>query len=80
MLNDTCYYYQVDKLLKENFIMEANYLDWIANFVLVKKANGNWRVCVDFTDLNRVFLKDRFPLLRIDQLVDALQASFWCLR
>ncbi|KAL5562369.1 hypothetical protein UlMin_032116 [Ulmus minor] len=42
-----------------------------SNVVLVKKANGNWRVCVDFTDLNRACPKDSFPLPRIDQLVDA---------
>ncbi|KAL5578188.1 hypothetical protein UlMin_019887 [Ulmus minor] len=62
---------EVDKLLKAKFIEEANYPDWIANFVLVKKANGNWRVCVDFTDLNCACPKDNFPLPRIDQLVDA---------
>ncbi|KAL5539172.1 hypothetical protein UlMin_044785 [Ulmus minor] len=62
---------EVDKLLKSGFIEEANYPDWIANVVLVKKANGNWRVCVDFTDLNRACPKDSFPLPRIDQLVDA---------
>ncbi|KAL5547002.1 hypothetical protein UlMin_006689 [Ulmus minor] len=44
---------------------------WIANVVLVKKANGNWRVCVDFTDLNKACLKDIFSLPRIDQLVDS---------
>ncbi|KAL5546966.1 hypothetical protein UlMin_006653 [Ulmus minor] len=57
---------KVDKLLKAGFIEEANYPDWIANVVLVKKANGNWRVCVDFTDLNRACPKDSFPLPRID--------------
>ncbi|KAL5565706.1 hypothetical protein UlMin_028870 [Ulmus minor] len=62
---------EVDKLLKAGFIEEANYPNWIANVVLVKKANGNWRVCVDFTDLNRACPKDSFPLPRIDQLVDA---------
>ncbi|KAL5555727.1 hypothetical protein UlMin_037963 [Ulmus minor] len=62
---------EVDKLLKADFIREANYPDWIANVVLVKKANGNWRVCVDFTDLNKACPKDSFPLPRIDQLVDA---------
>ncbi|KAL5560380.1 hypothetical protein UlMin_036591 [Ulmus minor] len=35
---------EVDKLLKAGFIEEANYPDWIANVVLVKKANGNWRI------------------------------------
>jgi hypothetical protein len=39
--------------------------------VLVKKYNGKWRLCVDFIDLNKARLKDSFPLLRIDVLVDS---------
>ena len=39
--------------------------------VMVKKSNGKWRICVDFTDLNKACLKDSFPLPRIDQLVDS---------
>ena len=38
---------------------------------MVKKKNEKWRVCVDFTDLNKACPKDPFPLPRIDQLVDA---------
>ena len=38
---------------------------------MVKKANGKWRMCVDFTDLNRAYPKDSYPLPRIDQLVDS---------
>jgi hypothetical protein len=38
---------------------------------MVKKANGKWRMCVDFTDLNKACPKDSFPLPRIDQLVDS---------
>ena len=38
---------------------------------MVKKANGKWRMCVDFTNLNQACPKDSFPLLRIDQLVDS---------
>ncbi|XP_074374144.1 uncharacterized protein LOC141714528 [Apium graveolens] len=45
--------------------------EWLANPVLVKKPNGKWRTCVDFTDLNKACPKDSFPLPRIDQLVDA---------
>ena len=62
---------EVDKLLKAGFVKEARYPDWLANVVMVKKANGKWRMCVDFTDLNKVCPKDSFPLPRIDQLVDA---------
>ena len=39
---------------------------------MVKKANGKWRMCVDFTDLNKVHPKDSYPLARIDQLVDSM--------
>ena len=39
--------------------------------MMVKKKNGKWLLCVDFTDLNKAFPKDPFPIPRIDQLVDA---------
>ena len=39
--------------------------------MVVKKKNGKWRVCVDFTNLNKACPKDPFPMPRIDQLVDA---------
>ena len=39
--------------------------------MLVKKANGKWRMCVDFTDLNKACPKYSFPLPKIDQLVDS---------
>ena len=38
---------------------------------MVRKSNGKWRMCVDFTDLNKACPKDDFPLPRIDQLVDS---------
>ena len=38
---------------------------------MVKKANGKWRMCVDFTDLNRAYPKDSYPLPWIDALVDS---------
>nr|ABA97914.1 retrotransposon protein, putative, Ty3-gypsy subclass [Oryza sativa Japonica Group] len=39
--------------------------------VMVRKANGKWRMCADFTNLNKACPKDHFPLPRIDQLVDS---------
>ena len=62
---------EVTKLLTMSFIREIYYPDWFANVVLVKKANGKWRMCVDFTDLNKAFPKDSFLLPKIDQLVDS---------
>ena len=53
------------------FIREVYYPDWLANVVMVKKTNGKWRICVDFTDLNKACPKDSYPLPRIDQLVDS---------
>jgi len=62
---------EVEKLLKAEFIREVDYPEWLANVVLVKKSNGKWRMCVDFTDLNKACPKDSFPLPRIDLLVDS---------
>jgi len=62
---------EVNKLLAANFIREVYYPEWLANVVMVKKANGKWRICVDFTDLNSACPKDNFPLPKIDQLVDS---------
>ena len=62
---------EVNKLFAANFIREVHYPKWLANMVMVKKANGKWRMCVDFTDLNQACPKDSFSLPRIDQLVDS---------
>ena len=57
--------------MSAGFIWEVYYPDWLTNVILVKKTNGKWRMCVDFTDLNKACSKDSFPLPRIDQLVDS---------
>ena len=62
---------EVSKLLIANFSREVYYPEWLANVIMVKKANGKWRMCIDFTDLNNTCPKDSFPLPRIDQLVDS---------
>ena len=62
---------KVIKLKQSEAIKNVFYPEWLANTVVVKKKNGKWRVCVDFTDLNKVCPKDPFPIPQIDQLVDA---------
>ncbi|KAI5317786.1 hypothetical protein L3X38_037493 [Prunus dulcis] len=62
---------EVDKLQTIGFIREATYPAWLANSVMLRKATGGWRMCQDYTDLNKACPKDSFPLPRIDQLVDA---------
>jgi hypothetical protein len=66
---------EVKRLLSAGVIREVKYLEWLANTVMVKKANGKWRMCIDFTDLNKACPKDEFLLPRIDSLVDAAASS-----
>ena len=61
---------EVRKLQEASFIREVYYLDWLANVVIVKKASGKWRMCVDFTDLNKACPKDSYPLPQVNVLVD----------
>ena len=63
---------EVGKLLQVKAIREVEYPEWLANVVLVKKANSKWRLCIDFTDMNRACPKDSFPLPWIDLIVDAM--------
>jgi len=62
---------EVQKLLDAGVIREVQYPEWLANVVMVSKKNGKWRMCIDFTILNKTYPKDEYPLPRIDTLVDA---------
>ncbi|XP_061358283.1 uncharacterized protein LOC133302508 [Gastrolobium bilobum] len=61
---------EIKRLHDAGFIREIKYTTWLSNPVLVKKPNGAWRMCVDYTDLNKVCPKDAYPFPSIDQLVD----------
>jgi hypothetical protein len=61
----------VHRLLEAKFIKPIAYLTWLANVVIVQKKNGKWRMCIDFTNLNKACPKDNFPLPRIDKIVDS---------
>jgi hypothetical protein len=62
---------EILKLLSARFIREVFQPKWLANPVLVRKKNKKWRMCVDYTSLNKACPKDPFPLSRIDQVVDS---------
>jgi hypothetical protein len=62
---------ELQKLLEVGFIKEVFHPTWLANPVLVKKKNGKWQMCVDYTSLNKACPKVPFPLPRIDQIGDS---------
>ena len=62
---------EIAKLSAAEFIREVHHPEWLANPVLVRKKSGKWRMCVDYTGLNKACPKDPFPLPRIDQIVDS---------
>ena len=64
---------ELAKLLTAGFIKKVYYPEWLANCALVQKKNNNeWRMCVDYTDLNKHCPKDPFGLPRIDQVIDSI--------
>jgi len=62
---------EITRLLAAGFIKEVYHPDWLSNPVLVRKKNNEWRMCVDYTDLNKQCPKDHFGLPRIDEVVDS---------
>ncbi|XP_071694946.1 uncharacterized protein [Rutidosis leptorrhynchoides] len=63
---------EVNQLVKANFLCKVNYQTWVANPVLVLKADGSWRLCVDFKDINKACPKDNYPLPEIYWKVESL--------
>jgi hypothetical protein len=64
---------EITKLLVVEFIREILHLDWLANLVLVQKKNSTeWRMCIDYIDLNKHYPKDPFRLPHIDQIVGSM--------
>jgi hypothetical protein len=62
---------ELRKILEDEFIKEVFHPTWLANPVLVKKKNGKWRMCIDYTSLNKACPKVPFPFPRIDQIVNS---------
>ncbi|GKA47633.1 putative reverse transcriptase domain-containing protein [Tanacetum coccineum] len=65
---------QLKELLDKRFIRPSS-LPWGAPVLFVKKKDGSFRMCIDYRELNKLTVKNRDPLLRIDNLFDQLQGS-----
>jgi hypothetical protein len=63
---------EVHRLLEANFIEPIAYPTWLANIVMVQNESSKWRMCIDFTSLNKACPKDNFPLPQIDKIVDSV--------
>ena len=62
---------EIRKLEAAGLVRGVLHPTWLANLVGVRKANRKWRLCIDYTDINKARPKDPFPLPRIDQIVDS---------
>ncbi|XP_022040067.1 uncharacterized protein LOC110942599, partial [Helianthus annuus] len=65
---------QLDELLAKGFIRPSS-SPWGAPILFVKKKDGSMRLCIDYRELNKVTIKNRYPLPRIDDLFDQLQGA-----
>jgi hypothetical protein len=62
---------EVNKLLEAKFIRPVDYPSWPANPVLVEKPDGSWRMCIDYTSLNKACPKYEYHLPHMCQIVDS---------
>ncbi|GKB06108.1 putative nucleotidyltransferase, ribonuclease H [Tanacetum coccineum] len=65
---------QLKELLEKGFIRPSS-SPWGAPVLFVKKKDGSFRMCIDYRELNKLTVKNRYPLPRIDDLFDQLQGS-----
>jgi hypothetical protein len=66
---------EVRKLFEAKIIVSLRFSKWLANLVPFKKKNGEIRLCVDFRNLNRVYLKDNYPLPKMDNILQNVVGS-----
>ena len=67
---------QLQELLDKGFI-RPNTSPWGAPVLFVKKKDGTLRLCIDYRELNKVIIKNKYPLPRIDDLFDQLQGAHY---
>jgi hypothetical protein len=67
---------EVDWLLQARFIQPCRYADWVSNIIPVEKKNMlKIQICVDFRNLHRATLKDEYPMLMADLLIDSASGN-----
>ena len=66
---------KVKKLFEVKIILALGHSRWLANVVLVRKKNGEIRICIDFRNLNRVSLMDNYPLPKVDHILQKVVGS-----
>jgi hypothetical protein len=67
---------EVEKMLEKKVIVASD-SDWCSPVVLIKKPDHSWRFCVDYRNLNKVTIKDKFPLPNIAEILDQLEGYSW---
>jgi hypothetical protein len=66
---------ELDKLKKDRIIIPIRHSEWLSNPVIVRNKSGEIFLCVDFKDLNRENIKDNYPLLNMEMLLQQMTAS-----
>ena len=60
---------EIKKLFDATIIVTLRFSKWVANLVPVRKKNGEIRLCIDFRNLNKVSMKDNYPLPKMDHIL-----------
>ena len=60
---------EIKKLFDAKIIVTLRFSRWVASLVPVKKKNGEIRLCIDFSNLNKVSIKDNYPLPKMDHIL-----------
>ena len=63
---------QLQELVDRGFI-RPSISPWGVPMLFVKKKDGTWRLCIDYRQLNKVTIRNKYPLPRVDDLIDQLQ-------
>ena len=66
---------EIKKLFEAKIIVALRFSRWVTNLVPVRKKNGEIRICIDFRNLNKVSLKDHYPLHKMDHILQKVVGS-----